>query len=143
MSVNKRHTIKLSKELVNKVKHVADFFKSYEKGDVLFYEGDDPLYIYLLEEGEISLIKSGKDCEVEIMEHKKGDIVGLDLIFDNKKCTYSAIIKTASELHVVEIEKFKQFLINENSLSLELIRYLSSIIKQIESNPLNIQNVSR
>ncbi|MDT8411564.1 MAG: hypothetical protein RQ875_03805, partial [Vicingaceae bacterium] len=65
-----------------------------------------------------------------------------DLIFDNKKCTYSAIVKTSSELHVVEIEKFKQFLINENSLSLELIRYLSSLIKQIENHSLNSINVS-
>ncbi len=136
MNINKRHTIKLSKELIDKVKHIADFFKAYDKGEVLFSEGEMPTYIYLLEKGEISLVKSGADCEVEIMEHKKGDIVGLDLIFDNKKCTYSAIVKTSSELHVVEIEKFKQFLINENSLSLELIRYLSSVIKQIENNPI-------
>lgn len=136
MSSNKRHTIKLSKELIDKVKHIADFFKAYDKGEVLFSEGEMPTYIYLLEKGEISLVKSGTDCEVEIMEHKKGDIVGLDLIFDNKKCTYSAIVKTSSELHIVEIEKFKQFLINENSLSLELIQYLSSVIKQIENNPI-------
>ncbi|KJS04188.1 MAG: hypothetical protein VR77_12510 [Flavobacteriales bacterium BRH_c54] len=136
MSSNKRHTIKLSKELIDKVKHIADFFKAYDKGEVLFSEGEMPTYIYLLEKGEISLVKLGTDCEVEIMEHKKGDIVGLDLIFDNKKCTYSAIVKTSSELHIVEIEKFKQFLINENSLSLELIQYLSSVIKQIENNPI-------
>lgn len=142
MSSNKQHTIKLSKELIGKVKQIADFFKAYDKGEVLFSEGEMPTYIYLLEKGAISLVKSGTDCEVEIIEHKKGDIVGLDLIFDNKKCTYSAIIKTSSELHVVEIEKFKQFLINENSLSLELIRYLSSLIKQIENHSLNSINVS-
>tara|TARA_R100000750_G_scaffold61350_1_gene52248 strand:+ start:78711 stop:79133 length:423 start_codon:yes stop_codon:yes gene_type:complete len=136
LNSNKRHTIKLSKELIDKVKHIADFFKAYDKGDILFFEGEVPIFVYFLEKGEISLIKSGTDFEVEIMEHKKGDIVGLDLIFDSKKCTYSAIVKTNSELHVVEIEKFKQFLINENSLSLELIRYLSSVIKQIENNPI-------
>ncbi|MBL1231773.1 MAG: cyclic nucleotide-binding domain-containing protein [Flavobacteriales bacterium] len=136
MNSNKRHTIKLSKKLIDKVKHIADFFKAYDKGDILFFEGEVPIFVYFLEKGEISLVKSGADCKVEIMEHKKGDIVGLDLIFDNKKCTYSAIVKTSSELHVIEIEKFKQFLINENSLSLELIRYLSSVIKQIENNPI-------
>ncbi|MDT8413524.1 MAG: cyclic nucleotide-binding domain-containing protein, partial [Vicingaceae bacterium] len=82
MKGNKQHTIKLSNELTQKVKQVADFFKAYDKGEVLFSEGETPTYIYLLEEGEISLVKSGTDCEVEFMEHKKGDIVGLDLIFD-------------------------------------------------------------
>lgn len=142
MNINKRHTIKLSKELLDKVEQVADFLKVYDKGEVLFSEGETATYIYLLEKGEVLLVKSGTDCEVEIIEHKNGDIVGLDLIFDNKKCTYSAIVKTSSELYVVEIEKFKQFLINENSLSLELIRYLSSLIKQIENHSLNSINVS-
>lgn len=136
MNITKRHTIKLSNELIDKVKHVADYYKAYEKNEVLFSEGNVPACIYLLEKGQVSLIKSGTDCEVEILEHKNGDIVGLDLIFDTKICTYSAFVKTNSELHVVDIEKFKQFLINENSLSLELIRYLSSIIKQIENNPI-------
>ena len=57
MSSNKRHTIKLSKELIDKVKHIADFFKAYDKGEVLFSEGEMPTYIYLLEKGEISLVK--------------------------------------------------------------------------------------
>lgn len=137
MNNEKSHITRLSKELVDKVKNISKRISTYKQGEFLFREGENQNYIYLIEQGDVSLIKKGLVNSVEIVHQNAGDLVGVDFIFNNTESGYSAVVNQKSLLHQVLIDDFKVFLKENNNLSLELIQYLSSIIKQIENNPLN------
>jgi len=129
----KLHITRLSKELVDKVKHISKRISTYKQGDFLFREGENQNYIYLIEQGDVSLIKKGINNIVEIVHQNEGDLVGVDFIFNNTESGYSAVANEKTLLHQVLIDDFKVFLKENNNLSLELIQYLSSLIKQIEN----------
>lgn len=136
----KQQHIKLSATSFSKILQLKGVLKKYQQGEVLFKEGIEPKSIFLIIKGVVALVKSGAECNVNIMNHKEKDIVGLDLIFDNKLCSYTAVTSSNCEIYEINIDVFKQFLIDENSMSLELLKYLSSLIKQLENSPLYVLN---
>jgi len=64
-------------------------------------------------------------------------LVGIDFIFNNSESAYSALVNEQTLLYQVLIDDFKVFLKENNNLSLELIQYISSLIKQIENHSKN------
>ena len=137
MNNEKLHITRLSKELVDKVKNISKRISTYKQGDFLFREGENQNYIYLIEQGDVSLIKKGLTNSVEIVHQNGGDLVGIDFIFNNSESGYSAVVNEQTLLYQVLIDDFKVFLKENNNLSLELIQYLSSLIKQIENHSKN------
>jgi len=133
----KLHIIRLSKELVDKVKNISKRISTHKQGDFLFREGENQNYIYLIEQGDVSLIKKGLTNSVEIVHQNGGDLVGIDFIFNNSESAYSALVNEQTLLYQVLIDDFKVFLKENNNLSLELIQYISSLIKQIENHSKN------
>lgn len=137
MNNEKSHITRLSKELVDKVKNISKRISTYKQGDFLFREGENQNYIYLIEQGDVSLIKKGLTNSVEFVHQNDGDLVGIDFIFNNSESGYSAVANEKTLLYQVLIDDFKVFLKENNNLSLELIQYLSSLIKQIENHSKN------
>ncbi len=126
----------LSADLINRIKSLANKGISFAQGDMLFKEGDHKEYIYLIEKGEVALIKDKQEKKVEIMSQNDGDIVGVDLIFNDKDCEYSALVLQPSVIYKVLISDFRDLLTNNNGSSLELLKYLSSLINKLESRKL-------
>lgn len=129
----------LSTDLVNRIKLMANNGISFTQGDVLFREGDHKEYIYLIEKGMVSLIKDNNESsnkKIEIMNQNDGDLVGVDLIFNDKDCEYSALVAEPSVLYKVLIADFKELLSKNSSSSIELIRYLSSLLNKLEKKKL-------
>ncbi|MGE0561864.1 MAG: Crp/Fnr family transcriptional regulator [Flavobacteriales bacterium] len=128
----------MSIDLINRIKSLANKGSgiSFAQGDLLFKEGDHKEYIYLIEKGEVALIKDHQTQKIEIMSQNKGDIVGVDLIFNDKDCEYTALVLQPSIIYKVLISDFKDLLVNNSSSSLELIKYLSSLINKLESRKL-------
>lgn len=131
---NRRNVLSL--ELIDKIKLIAKKGVSFAQGDVLFKEGDHKEYIYLIETGEIALIKDKQQQKVEIMSQNEGDIVGIDLIFNDRDCEYSALVIQPSVVYRVLISDFVEFLANNSASSLELMKYLSSLITKLETRKL-------
>ena len=137
MNKKELHINRLSKDLIEKIKEIAENISTYKKGDFLFKEGENQEYIYLIEQGDVSLIKKGLTNSVEIVHQNGGDLVGIDFIFNNSESGYSAVVNEQTLLYQVLIDDFKLFLKENNNLSLELIQYISSLIKQIENHSKN------
>lgn len=135
MNKNKINTLSL--DLINRIKSIAKNDTSLTKGDLLFKEGDKKEYIYLIEKGEVAIIKQNNDKNVEIMNQHGGEIVGIDLIFNDNECEYSALVTEPTKLYKVLISDFKEFLSINNNSSLELLRYISSLINKMESQTVN------
>lgn len=133
MNNEKLNITRLSQELVDKIKNISKHISTYKQGDFLFKEGENQSYIYLIEQGDVSLVKKGLTNSVEIVHQNDGDLVGVDFIFNNSESGYSAVVNEQTLLYQVLIDDFKVFLKENNNLSLELIQYISSLIKQIEN----------
>lgn len=131
---NKLHT--LSVDLIDRIKSIANNGVSFAQGEVLFKEGDHNEYIYLIEKGEVALLKDQRERKVEIMSQNDGEIVGVDLIFNDHDCEYSALVLQPSIVYKVLISDFKELLTNNNGLSIEILKYLSSLINKLESRKL-------
>lgn len=134
--MNKKQSNKpnvLSLDLMNRIKSIAKNNSSIKEGELLFKEGDKKEYIYLIEKGEVTIIKDNNDKKIEIMNQHEGEIVGIDLIFNDNECEYSAIASEPTKLYKVLISDFKEFLSLNNSSSLELLKYISSLINKMEN----------
>lgn len=138
--MNKKQSNKpnvLSLDLMNRIKSIAKNNSSIEEGELLFKEGDKKEYIYLIEKGEVTIIKDNNDKKIEIMNQHDGEIVGIDLIFNDNECEYSAIASVPTKLYKVLISDFKEFLSLNNNSSLELLKYISSLINKMENQTIN------
>lgn len=125
----------LSTDLIERIKSIAKSGISFAQGDVLFEEGEQKEFIYLIEKGVVSLIKDNNESgnkKVEIMNQNVGDIVGVDLVFNDKDCEYSALVTEPSIMYKVLISDFKDLLSKNSDSSLELIKYLSSLVTKLE-----------
>ena len=134
---NKLYT--LSNDLIERIKSIAKSGISFTQGDVLFKEGEHKEFIYLIEKGMVSLVKDNNESnnkKVEIMNQNDGDIVGVDLVFNDKDCEYSALVTEPSILYKVLIADFKELLSKNSDSSLELIKYLSSLVTKLEKKKL-------
>lgn len=91
-------------------------------------------FVYFIDDGEVALLKLNKeDDEIELMKQEEGDIVGVDILFKNSLCDYSAVAKKSCKLYKTSIEKFQQILSHQKATSMELMRYLCSLLNQLES----------
>lgn len=131
--MNRKKINTLSLDLINRIKSIAKNNSSLGKGELLFKEGDKKEYIYLIEKGEVSIIKQNNNKNVEVMNQHEGEIVGIDLIFNDNECEYSAVATEPTKLYKVLISDFKEFLSLNNSSSLELLKYISSLINKMEN----------
>lgn len=125
----------LSTDLIERIKSIAKSGISFAQGDVLFEEGEQKEFIYLIEKGVVSLIKDNNESgnkKVEILNQNDGDIVGVDLVFNDKDCEYSALVTEPSIMYKILISDFKELLSKNSDSSLELIKYLSSLVTKLE-----------
>ncbi len=106
---------------------------SLKRDEYLFKETSPLEYIYLIENGEVGLIKSNGDNNIEFMQQKEGDIVGIDIMFSGGGCEYSAITKKESSFYKTPINEFKRILNHQKSTSLELAKYLCSLLDKMEN----------
>lgn len=136
MNKSKNKFNALSVDLIERIKSIANKGISFTQGEVLFKEGDHKEYIYLIEKGEVALVKDKQEEKIEIMSQNDGEIVGVDLIFNDHDCEYSALVLQPSIVYKVLISDFKELLSNNNGLSLEILKYLSSLINKLESRKL-------
>ena len=135
--MNRKKINTLSLDLINRIKSIAKNNSSLGKGELLFKEGDKKEYIYLIEKGEVAIIKQNNNKTVEVMNQHEGEIVGIDLIFNDNECEYTALVTEPTKLYKVLISDFKDFLSLNNNSSLELLKYISSLINKMESQSVN------
>ncbi|MCO6498834.1 MAG: cyclic nucleotide-binding domain-containing protein [Vicingus serpentipes] len=121
------------KDLIEEIKSSSRVF-TIEKGDYLFTENSPLEFVYLIDEGEVALLKLNKNNDsIELMNQQGGDIVGVDILFKNSLCDYSAVAKKSCKLYRTSLEKFQHILSHQKETSMELMRYLCSLLNQLES----------
>ena len=63
----------------------------YQKGDCIFNEGDAAFHIFVVEVGEVEIVKKGANGMTKLAFLKKGDLFGEMALADNNPRSASAI----------------------------------------------------
>ncbi|MCC7331944.1 MAG: cyclic nucleotide-binding domain-containing protein [Flavobacteriales bacterium] len=137
MSKATNYTNTLSSDLINQIKSIALNNSFINEGDLLFREGDKKEFVYLIEKGEVIIVKDHNQQKFEVINQHEGEIVGIDLIFNENECEYSAIASEPTKLYKVLISDFKNFLSRNNNTSIELLKYISALVNKMESQAIN------
>jgi len=114
---------------LNKMRQI----RKYKKGDLIFYEGKNPTGVYCIHEGSVKIFKVGKDGNSKILYiSKPGDLIGWEQLTEDSY-TKTAEALEDSILSCFPISEFLNFIKENNSLSLELAKYLCKGKLMLES----------
>lgn len=103
------------------------------KGDVLFWEEDEPEYLYLLVDGKVKVTKqseSGKETILGIIG--PGESIGEIAIFDGRVYPFSAQAMEPSTVMKMPRGEFIQFLISNPNACIEVIIELSRRLREAQ-----------
>lgn len=104
------------------------------KDNIVFYEGDEPKYLYLLVKGVIKLYKtSSSHKEVVLKYFHDSELIGEVANFDN--IAYPATAKAYSDVVVLKIDfaKLKEIIFQNPNLAFNIQTSLIKKIKNLEN----------
>ena len=99
--------------------------KTFLPGDFIFREGESGKVAFVIEEGEIELVKFTGEDYITLAEISKGALFGEMAIIDGSPRSGSARAKTSCVLREVTEEQLKQHLSSSPQTSLDMMRRLA------------------
>jgi CRP/FNR family transcriptional regulator len=119
---------KFHKELQDSI-----YVKKFTKNSIVFYEGDESDYLYILLEGTIQLYKtSPKGSRVQIKRMKAPNVIGEYACFEKEPFPASCEFVTDGTMGLLHFDKVYQYLDNKE-FALGLIRSLTSKVMVLSS----------
>ncbi len=106
----------------------------FEKGDVIFNEQDEKEEMYLIDSGEIKIVKTIGDVDVNIAYLSSGDFFGEMTLITGSRRVASAIAFTDCNLHVMDKEAFKSNITNNRDF---VNRILVTLARRLEETDLS------
>ncbi len=88
----------------------------FEKGDDIFNEQDEGKEMYFIESGEIKIMKTIGDVDVNIAYLSAGDFFGEMTLITGSRRVASAIAFTDCNLHAMDKEAFMSNIANTGTL---------------------------
>jgi CRP-like cAMP-binding protein len=105
---------------------------SFKKGETVCKRGAFASHIFFLEEGLVKIYLEEKNKNLIITLSKKNNLLCLSAIFDgNDKLPYSIATYTDSSIRMIDIQIFKQLLMQNAGLSYRVINLLNENTSQI------------
>ena len=106
----------------------------FEKGDVIFNEQDEKEEMYLIDSGEIKIVKTIGDVDVNIAYLSSSDFFGEMTLITGSRRVASAIAFTDCNLHVMDKEAFMSNITNNRDF---VNRVLVSLARRLEETDLS------
>lgn len=106
---------------------------TYQKKQVIFYEGNDPYGLYCIYAGVVKLYKTGLEGQEQIVRMAKGgDVLGYRALFAGE--TYSATAEVMEDATICFIDKNALFplLRKDPQTMMDIIRKLSIELRKAE-----------
>ncbi|HOT10424.1 MAG TPA: Crp/Fnr family transcriptional regulator [Polyangiaceae bacterium] len=115
---------------------LARFGRPFEKGDVIFREGEQATEAYLLQEGSVRLVKRVRAMERSLMVLKPNDLFGETALVEGAVRTSTTIALSDGVSLALDPSTFRRLLETSPAISLrlvqQLVRRLSDAEDQIE-----------
>ncbi len=120
---------KLSPDELEKLKSISTQ-KLYKKGEILFYEGDEPEYLQLLLQGSLTFYKTTpKSQQIYLHQLMAVNFIAELANFENIPYPATAEFITDGEVLKIDYEQFLEEIISNKSMSLSFIKSLSNKFK--------------
>ncbi len=129
----------LPAEYITEIEKIA-VDKYYNKGDVIFYDGDEGNGFYLVAAGSVSVYKLSPEGKEQILHIvPEGDTIGAVPVFSGKSFPANARAVSKSHLLFFDRNKFIQLITNKPSLTMNLLALLSSRLREFT---IQVENLS-
>ena len=111
----------------------------YQKGDVLFAEGDAPAGIFCIHSGKVKVYKTGEEGRQQIVRFAKpGDVVGYRSLVSGEHYTASAAALEDSAVCRIPHETFVSIMKRDASLSNNILQLLTGDLRRAEEKIVNL-----
>ncbi len=113
--------------------------KLYKKKEVIFSEGNDPVYLYFLEKGKIKLSRSheyGKELITTL--YKEGDFFGYTALLEGGPYHETAEAMEDSEVYLIPKDDFLSLMYSNLSVMKTFVKMLSDNIQEKEKQLVNL-----
>lgn len=115
---------KLSEEQVEKLSAIS-VIKKYNAHEILFYEGDSPVYLYVLLQGTLKVYKTNhKGQQIFLHQFYPGGLVAELANFENIPYPATAEFTTNSEVLRIEYQSLEKDFFKNPEISMEIIKSL-------------------
>lgn len=129
----------LSQEYITEIEKIA-VDKYYNKGDVIFYDGDEGVGFYLIATGSVSVFKLSPEGKEQILHIvKEGDTIGAVPVFSGKSFPANAKAMTKSHLLFFDRKKFIQLIAGKPNLTMNILALLSMRLREFT---IQVENLS-
>lgn len=105
--------------------------KIFEDGETIIRQGDDGDCMYVIQEGQVEVVRELDQCEIRLAVRQKGELFGEMAIFERE--VRSATIRALGEVRVLTVDK-KNFLrrIHEDpSVAYRTVQTMSTRIREL------------
>lgn len=129
----------LPEEHITEIEKIA-VDKKYNKGDVIFYDGDEGNGFYLIAAGSVSVYKLSPDGKEQILHIvKEGDTIGAVPVFSGK--SFPANARALSKTHLLFLDrgKFIDLITGKPNLIMNLLALLSMRLREFT---IQVENLS-
>ena len=106
----------------------------FKKGDAIFNERDEGEEMYFIDSGEVQIVKTIGDVDVNIASLSSGNFFGEMTLITGSRRVASAIAFTDCNLHVMDKEAFISNITNNREF---INRVLVSLARRLEETDLS------
>jgi len=129
----------LPEEHITEIEKIA-VDKQYNKGDIIFYDGDEGIGFYLVATGSVSVYKLSSEGKEQILHIvKEGDTIGAVPVFSGKSFPANAKAITKSHLLFFDRRKFIQLITGKPNLTMNILALLSNRLREFT---IQVENLS-
>ncbi len=106
----------------------------FKKGDVIFNKQDEGKEMYFIDSGDIEIVKTIGDVNLNIASLSSGDFLGEMSLITGSRRVASAIAFTDCDLHVMDKEAFMSNITNNRDF---VNRILVTLARRLEETDLS------
>ncbi len=123
----------LSDENIKKLERFS-YEKNFEKGDLLFYEGEEPENLYILTEGIIRVYKTDfKGHEITLHHFYPISLIAELANFEKMNYPATAEFETPGRVIAINFDMFEKEIMKNPELSYEIVKSLLHKIKVLDN----------
>ena len=101
----------------------------YAENEYIFYQGDPGIGLYIIREGEVSIVRGNKENnQKELARLKKGDFFGELAMFDDEIRSASAVAVKETTVTVIFKPDLQEFIDKFPAIGVNILRGLAQIV---------------
>ena len=105
--------------------------KYFNKGEIIFYDGDEGVGFYLVVEGSVNVYKLSAEGKEQILHIvKEGETIGAVPVFSGKSFPANARAISKSHLLFFHRERFIHLITNKPALTMNILALLSTRLRE-------------